>query len=151
MAIRNDKVITDGLIKAKRLIDDQMISALTKTAFDLIEETDVPIWTHNLWDSIGCGIYKNGALMKVLYPPNRATEPRTDIYNAPSSKKEYLGIEELRDSIMNAPASVTSVQGWVLYYVAAMPYSEQVDCRSDVDVLHEEVVKPSFLSHIRKL
>ena len=151
MATNNNKVITEGLQKAKRIIDDQIISALTKTAFDLVGETDVPIWTHNLWDSIGCGIYKNGALMKVVYPPKRAEEPRVDIYGVTVPDKEYWGFEELKDSIMNAPSSVRSVEGWVLYYVAAMPYSEVVDERSDVDVLHEEVVKPTFLSHIRKV
>ena len=148
MAIDNNKVISDGLIKARRIIDERIVSALTKTAFDLIDETDVPIWTHNLWDSIGCGIYKDGSLMKVVYPPKRAEEPRSNIYGVTAPNRDYWGYEELGDMIMSAPDSIPA-KGWALYYVAAMPYSEVVDERSDVDVLHEEVVKPKFLSHIK--
>ena len=148
MATDNNKVISDGLVKAKRIIDERITSALSKTAFDLIDETDAPIWTHNLWDSIGCGIYKDGALIKVVYPPKRAEEPRSDIYGIAVPNRDYWGYEELRDMIMNPPSSIPS-KGWALYYVAAMPYSEIVDNRSDVDVLHEEVVKPKFLSHIK--
>lgn len=148
MATNNNKVISEGLAEFIRIKDEQILSALTKTAFDLVDETDVPIWTHNLWDSIGCGIFKNGALMKVVYPPKRADEPRTEIYGVSVPKKDYWGHEELRDQIMSYSPNV---KGWVLYYVAAMPYSEVVDERSDVDVLHEEVVKPTFLSHVRKV
>ena len=148
MAINNNKVISDGLIKARKIIDDRMLVALRETAWDLTNATEVPIWTHNLWDSIGCGIFKDGVLMEVTYPPKKAEEPRTDIYGINVPKRDYWGIEELKDTVTSyTPTS----DGWVLYYVAAMPYSELVDDRSDADVLQEELVKPTFLSHVRRV
>ena len=148
MAINNKKVIDNSAKIAVKLKDNRIVSALSKTAFDLLKQTRVPVVTHNLWDSIGCGIYKNGAMMKVVYPPKRAVAPRTEIYGTPSESRPYWGFIELQDMIMNPPASVLTHKGWCLYYVAAMPYAEVIDKRSDVVVLKDQLVRPFFESHI---
>jgi len=148
MATDNNKLISQGLARAKQIMDARILITLRETAFDLKNATEVPVWTHNLWDSIGCGIFKDGVLMEVAFPSKEAEEPRTDIYGISVPKKDYWGYDELEDMVMSyTPAA----KGWVLYYVAAMPYSELVDNRNDVDVLKEELVKPTFLSHVRRI
>lgn len=123
----------------KRIRRDQL-EALEKTAFDLIEKIEVPVDTHNLWDSIGCGIYFYGSLMKTVFPPMVAIEPRDNLW----------GYKEIQDAIIDDPPSVVlNVKGWALYYVAAMPYAEAVDEREDADVLLEEQVELLYLRYLR--
>jgi len=149
MAINNNTVIENGLKKLRAIKDKEILYILESTCWDLLSKTDVPVVTHNLWDSIGCGVYRDGVLLKVFYPPKKAVEPRTNIYDTPSENRSYWGREELEDTITNPPASVLSNKGWTLYYVAAMPYSQAVDER--VNVLQDEVVKYVFESHVMRL
>lgn len=149
--MNNQQIIQDGMARAQRIIDNRIMAALYETMWDLTDATKVPVWTHNLWDSIGCGIYKDGTLQQVAYPPAVATEPRTHIYGVLGidPNDEFLGREQLQDMITNPPAEILTSVGWCLYYVAAQPYAQKIDARSNADVLHEELAQPSFLSHIR--
>lgn len=170
----NDQVIDRGIAKAKELIDAQMLRTLKATAYDLLASTDVPVWTHNLWDSIGCGIYRSGVLIEYATPVRGAKDPRsgaesypmearTDrssffnssepIWGAPSGvdvNREYWGEKELFDMLNDAPPEISGMtSGWALYYVAAMPYAQVLD--EDYNVLKDELVNPLFFSHIVKL
>jgi len=148
----NEKLINRFGAQFEKIKNKRILGILEATAFSLSNKTSVPFITYNLWDSIGCGVYHNGTLMKVAYPPSKKAEvPRTDIYGIGVADREYWGREELEDMIENPPLEIKSYQGWCLYYVAAMPYAEIQDKRSDVDVLREELVKPIFKSHIQKL
>lgn len=120
-------------------IDNIQLLALRQTATELINEISVPVQTHNLWDSIGCGIYNNGALVEVFFPIKEARVPRDGIW----------GREQLEDFVVNNPPSeIRNINGWALYYVASMPYAQAVDDRDDVDILLEEAVVPTFIKYI---
>lgn len=165
----NEQVILKGLDTARSIIRKQIVDAIKQTAFDL--ETLRPYglaWTHNLLDSIGCGIYENGVLIDYITPVAEAVDPRSgaDDYPADARKvkgsespiygvagidkdRPYWGEKELFDMLNNPPAEVIG-NGWCLYYVAAMPYSEALDERG-FDILQDEEVVPIFKTHIKKL
>jgi hypothetical protein len=143
----NEKVISDGIGLARTIIRKRYLQALKDTAYDLTNLTDVAVWTHNLWDSIGCGIYENGTLIEYAVPPRVATDPRSGaddyppearkdpssampIFKAPNSVdkgRAYWGQDELFDMLNDPPAEIKSSFGFALYYVAAMPYAQYVD------------------------
>ena len=165
----NAQVITKGSEIIKGLIRKQILDAIKKTAFDL--ETLRPYglaWTHNLLDSIGCGIYENGVLIEYITPEALALDPRSgaDEYPIEARKvrgseaqiygvagidphRAYWGEKELFDMLIDPPEDVR-IKGWALYYVAAMPYSEVLDERG-FDILQDEAVVPIFKTHIVKL
>ena len=151
MTVDNARRITEGIAKAKGIIETRIVAALQKTMWDLVNMIDVPVDTHNLWDSIGCAIYSNGALISVEYPPQVATEPRPFRYKASDPKIYYWGREQLEEMVINPPAEVLTHKGWCLYYIAAQPYSQIVEDINGDDVLDEEKVMPLFYSHIKKL
>ncbi len=143
MKTKNEKVLTLGLKKAMQLSQKKVLNSLEATAWRLLDNTDVPILTHNLWDSIGCGIYYRGELLRVCFPNPEAVNP--------SVFEGEWGRENLEDKILDAPMVVKSYKGYVLYYVAAMPYSEEIDNRPNVDVLNSELAKPIFETYIHTL
>lgn len=164
----NDQVIDSGISKARQIIRKRFLDALKATAMDLSAMTDVPVWTHNLWDSVGCGIYENGALIEYHVPPKLAVDPRsggitasgsrqdpksaTPLWNVPKGVDEdraYWGQDELFDMLYSPPNEILNCFGFALYYVAAMPYAEVVDRRTNVT--HEHNMKPLFLQHIKTL
>ena len=167
--MKNEQVILKGLDIAKSAIRKQIVDAIVKTAFDL--ESLRPfgiVWTHNLLDSIGCGIYENGVLIKIVTPVAEAPEPRSgegdvsiESRTIPGSEqpiygvsgidvdREYWGEKELLEMLLDPPPEVM-ITGWALYYVAAQPYSEVVDDLGG-DVLADEDVVPIFKTHIVKL
>ena len=123
----------------KRIYEDQLL-ALRNTIHNLVDQINVPIKTHNLWDSIGCGIYYNGSLVEVYFPVKEAKIPNGGKW----------GRDELESFVVdNPPGEILSIKGWALYYVASMPYAESVDDREDVDVLLEDQVVPTFLNYYR--
>lgn len=165
--MNNSQVIERGLAKALRMIDVRTTNALSSTGEDLIDMTDVPVWTYNLQDSIGCGTYKDSVLMSTAIPPQEATEPRSGAkdfaksgrYQKDSERpiwgvdgidedKAYWGQDELFSMLANPPVDILSHKGWSLRYIAAQPYSQVVDRYADV--LEEQNVLPLFLQHIRK-
>jgi hypothetical protein len=167
--MNNAQVIEGGLRKAMDIIDFRTTSALEETAFDLVNMTEVPVWTHNLWDSVGCGIYRNGVLIKYSVPPTVAVDPRSGDKEFPLEARSdpmsafpiwgsglqgldkdaaYWGTVELFEMLERPPMDITSHKGWALYYVAAMPYSQIIDKK--YDVLQEEHIQPLFFTHIRK-
>ena len=163
----NDQVITQGVNKAREIIRKRYLNALKATAYDLIELTDVAIWTHNLWDSIGCGIYENGTLIEYAVPPKIAVDPRSGAEDTSSEARRdpssampifkvaegidvdraYWGQDELFDMINDPPEEIRNCFGFALYYVAAMPYAQYVDRR--YNVTQEEMMKPLFYQHIK--
>lgn len=163
----NTKVLAEGNKKISALFRGRVLDALRKTATDLNAMTDVPVWTHNLWDSVGVGIYENGSLIDYSVPAKEATEPRSGADDFPMQSRQWSGSEaplwdvpagvdterawwgqaELFDMLSDPPASILTSSGFAIYYVAAMPYAEVVD-RTD-DVLSEEMIAPLFLTHIR--
>ncbi len=162
----NEKVISDGISLARQIIRKRYLQALKDTAYGLTALTDVPIWTHNLWDSIGCGIYENGTLIEYAVPPKVATDPRSGADDYPpearrdpnsampifkvagvDEDKAYWGQDELFDMINNPPAEIANSFGFALYYVAAMPYSQYIDKRTNVT--QEEMMQPLFYQHIK--
>lgn len=163
----NDQVITQGISKAREIIRKRHLDALKATAYDLIELTDVAVWTHNLWDSIGCGIYENGTLIEYAVPQKIAVDPRSGAEDSASNSRRdpksampifkvaegidvdraYWGQDELFDMINDPPAEIRSCFGFALYYVAAMPYAQYVDRR--YNVTQEEMMKPLFYQHIK--
>lgn len=146
----NQKLIRGFSNKFEAIKNKRILSIMERTAWDLVAKTHVPIVTHNLWDSIGCGIYHNGILMKISYPSPEAQKPRTKIYGIQVPDRAYWGKIELSDMIENPPMEVSMHIGWCLYYVAAMPYS-QIQEDQGVDVLRDELVKPIFQTHIHTL
>ena len=153
----NEKLISQFKDRFNAIKNERILLALEKTAWDLIKQTNVPVVTHNLWDSIGCGIYHNGVLMKMIYPDKKAQKPRNTkekpLYSMGgviTEDRAYWGIEELEDMIENPPSRITTHLGWCLYYVAAMPYS-QIQNDKGVNVLRDEVIKPTFETYIRTL
>jgi hypothetical protein len=146
----NDKVIEKGFVDFKKVIERDIVTALQNTMWDLVNNINVPIDTHNLWDSIGCGVYINGVLVSVEFPPQAATEPRPFRYKAGDPKIYYWGAEELEEMIIHPPAEILSHIGWCLYYVAAQPYSQIVEDINGDEVLREDLVNPLFLTHLRK-
>jgi hypothetical protein len=149
--IENARIIEEGFVKIRKRIDQQVVTALSETMWDLVNLTEVPVDTHNLWDSIGCGVYVYGVLVDVLYPPQVATEPRPFRFKKGDPKIYYWGSEELEEMIIFPPDEILTYQGYCLYYVAAQPYSALIRDLMDVDVLHTDIVKPKFFTHIKKL
>lgn len=165
--MNNQKTIEDGISKARSIIRSRVMNAIKATAFDLTELTDVPVWTHNLWDSIGCGIYENGVLVEYSIPPKEASEPRSGadefpmearkvegsekpLWSVPSGvdrDRAWWGRDELFDMLNDPPASIRNCQGFALYYVAAMPYAAYVE--NDDEMLNTQHVAPLFFKHIR--
>jgi hypothetical protein len=165
--IGNQSTLEKGMAKATAVFRQRVLSALKKTAFDLSELTDVPIWTHNLWDSVGVGIYENGTLVEYAVPARQATEPRSGADDFPMEARQWSGSEaplwdvpsgvdvdrawwgqaELFDMLADPPASILASSGYALYYVAAMPYAQIVD--DTQEVLHEQMVRPLFFKHIK--
>jgi hypothetical protein len=141
----NEQVIQQGITKMMGLIDAQMLKALHETMWDLQKLTLVPIQTHNLWDSIGCGVYQNGSLIEIAFP--RVVAERPQKFKGGS----YYGREQLSDMIIRGTNEILTHKGWALYYVAAQPYAQIVDDRMDGNVLHDEDVAEIFLSNIIKL
>ena len=140
MKINNNKVLDQGWKKARLIIRERFLNTLEATAWGLLEKTSVPIITHNLWDSIGCGIYHNGKLLRVVFPKQEAINP--------SLYEDEWGRENLENMIMDAPSEIKSYSGYVLYYVAAMKYSQEINDRPRIDVLKEDLVKPMFETYI---
>jgi hypothetical protein len=168
--MNNAQVIEKGLRTAREIIDGRILRSLKDSAFDLINMTDVPVWTHNLWDSIGCGIYKDGVLVDYSVPPKLATDPRSGLNEGGSSSRNdpysakpiwgdtgldedetyrtFWGQGELFDMLNDPPADIASMtDGFALYYVAAMPYSELLDRR--YTITHEGRMFPLFISHLK--
>ena len=149
--ISNAKVIEQAGLKAMKIIERDIINALQNTMWDLVNLTDVPVDTHNLWDSIGCGVYSDGVLLSVEYPPQVATEPRPFRFKAGDPKIYYWGREELEEMIIFPPPEIIGYKGWCLYYVAAQPYSALVRDLYDVEVLQTDTVKTTFYTNLVKL
>ena len=167
--MNNEQVILKGLDVARTAIRTQIVDAIKKTAFDLeaLRPFDLN-WTHNLLDSIGCGIYENGVLIDYITPIAEAQDPRSGDGDFPIEARKvsgseapisgvsgidvdrpYWGEKELFDMLADPPPEVM-IQGWALYYVAAQPYSEVLD-RMGGDILADERVVPIFKTHIAKL
>jgi hypothetical protein len=164
----NEQVIERGILKARAIIDERIFRSLRSAAFDLLSMTDVSVWTHNLWDSIGCGIYKNGVLIEYSVPPKEALDPRSGEDDFPSEARsvegsevpiwkvdgididrEYWGQGELFDMLNDPPSRIKNMKdGYALYYVAAMPYAELID-RKYYDVMHEHRMYPLFLANMK--
>lgn len=165
----NEQVILKGLDTARAIIRKQIVDAIKQTAFDLEVLRPYGLaWTHNLLDSIGCGIYEDGVLIDYITPVAEATDPRSGAESYPIDARKvrgseapiygidgidkdrpYWGEKELFD-ILNDPPPQVYGKGWALYYVAAMPYSEVLDERG-YDILQDEEVVPIFKTHIQKL
>lgn len=165
----NTQVITGGINRARDVVRNRFLAALKATAFSLNNLTDVPVWTHNLWDSVGCGIYENGSLIEYAVPPKGAVDPRSGnadyedqarhdpmsaipLWNVPNGvdkDREYWGQDELFDMLNDPPDSIRNCFGFSLYYVAAMPYAEVIDRKSNVT--QEHLMKPLFFQHIKKV
>lgn len=162
----NDQVISQGIGKAREIIRKRYLDALKATAYDLTNLTDVAVWTHNLWDSIGCGIYENGTLIEYAVPPKLAVDPRSGADDYPpearkdprsampifkvagiDEERAYWGQDELFDMINDPPEEIRNCFGFALYYVAAMPYAQYVDKK--YDVTQEEMMQPLFYQHIK--
>lgn len=163
----NKGVIEKGILKARQIMDNRILASLKAAAFDLLDMTDVPVWTHNLWDSIGCGIYQNGVLIEYSVPPKEALDPRSGSFDFPKESrsdvdsaipiwgvegidvfKAYWGNSELFDMLSDPPSEIKNMKdGFALYYVAAMPYSELIDRK--YTVTHENRMFPLFISHLR--
>jgi hypothetical protein len=163
----NQKVLDEGNRKVTALFRGRVLAALRRTATDLNAMTDVPVWTHNLWDSVGVGIYENGTLIDYSVPVKGATEPRSGADDFPMQSRQWSGSEdplfgvpagvdvdkawwgqaELFDMLSDPPVSILTSSGFAIYYVAAMPYAQVVDQKDDV--LSEEMIAPTFLTHIR--
>ena len=163
----NTEVIEKGLELAMRKISVRTSTALTQTAEEIVDRTDVPVWTYNLQDSIGCGTYRDSVLMTTAMNPQQATEPRSGAKEFPLEQryqtgserpiwdvdgidedKAYWGQDRLFFMLSHPPAPVVANEGWALAYVAAMPYAQVVDARTDI--LEEELIDPTFLKYIRK-
>jgi len=167
----NDQVITQGVNKAREIIDRRIFSALEYTAMSL--ETLRPFgikWTGNLLDSIGCGIYKDGTLRKFYIPQRIATDPRSGddefpidsrqvedseipLWNVPNGvdvDAAWWGEDALFNMIKDPPMEIQTMTGWALYYVAAMPYASIVDYEHAGVVLKEGAAVRLFYNTIKK-
>jgi hypothetical protein len=164
----NKGVIEKGILKARQIIDNRILASLKAAAFDLLALTDVHVWTHNLWDSIGCGIYQNGVLIEYSVPPKIATDPRSGEESFPPEARSVEGSErpiwgdvgnidrdraywgqlELFDMLSDPPSGIKNMtDGFALYYVAAMPYAEIQD--RYYNVTHEHRMFPIFISKLK--
>lgn len=108
----NFKSDIDRLVE--RLLDNIAMAMLS-----YIDSSDViPIDTHNLKDSTGIGVYRNGVLKKLLMP-RRAQEARI-----------IGGIavwgEDMIDQYLEAGVSRYN-NGNYIVLMSAMPYAEEVD------------------------
>ena len=147
-AHNNEKAIENGVQKIRDIYFKRIITALQETMWDLVSGIDVPIDTHNLWDSIGCGVYYNGSLISVEFPNKTATEPRKFKFKAGDPNIYYSGSYELEEMIIKPPIEILSYSGFCLYYVAAQPYSQIVEDVNGADVLREDFVIPLFIKHL---
>ena len=166
--MNNTQIIEKGLKQSLNIIGGSVIRALTMTSDELVDGTDVPRWTYNLQDSIGCGVYTTGGtLLNYTIPAKQATEPRSGADDFPMEQRyqkhserpiwdvdgideedAYWGQEQLFDMLKSPPPAVASNKGWALAYIAAMPYSQIIDAQ--YDILEEQMVSPIFLKNIRK-
>jgi len=168
----NEQVIKKGLSKAREIIDSRILRALEATAFDLEAMRPFHIyWTNNLLDSIGCAIYQDGVLLKIFTPDQAADDPRSGYSTYPVESRviedsevalwdvdddavnifrEWWGSDELVNKLLQPSFDVsTQVDGFALYYVAAMPYARIIDKKYGEVVLKEEQAGIIFKSHIR--
>jgi len=148
----NSLEIEKGLRKATEIIDARVLRAMQETAEMIVANTSVLVWTHNLWDSIGCGIYKDGVLRSYVAPPTVATQPRSGndefpvearslknserpIWNVDGidTDRAYWGTVELFEMLERPPSEILSMKGWAIYYVSAQPYSEIVNDNFEIE------------------
>lgn len=75
----NSKVISDGMKKAKRIINDYLYAAVERSCVDLIDdalkEREFVGFTGNTQTSYACGIYFNGSLMGMVIAGNTMPKP----------------------------------------------------------------------------
>jgi hypothetical protein len=165
--MNNLQTIEKGLRNAREFIDTRVKNALTTTANELTDGTEAPIWTGNLQDSVGCGVYVDGVLWTTAIPLQEAEDPRSgDKYVSASSRYTrgseapiygvdgidenfaYWGNDELIDMLANPHEGVKSHQGWALRYIAAQPYSQIQE--NEKNFMEDETINPRFLLNIRK-
>ena len=103
-------------------IDLMVEDILYKTADAMIAYIDssdiIPIDTHNLKDSTGVGVYRNGVLKKFVMP-RKAEEPRIINWVA-------IWGEDMIDQLLDAGVSRYG-NGDHIVLMSAMPYAIEVD------------------------
>ena len=122
----NNKVFKKGLdkfvkkLKVRLYLISQKSAAEVMVHIQSVEDTDeMPVWTGNMIDGTGFGIYQDSKLTD-LSPPKTALSPQEyedikDIWGT-----EYLG-NALQQGVANYPRGI-----W-LVLVSAVPYAEKVD------------------------
>lgn len=118
----NKKVFTIGLTKYREALELRIIKVLTELAESVIVYVEgsgqLPIYTGNLADSTGVGVYRNGHLTSYL-PTKRAIEPQT--YEG----QTVWGDEALMDALQLSATEFSSGI-WIVLF-SAVPYALKLE------------------------
>lgn len=106
------------ILEVRNLSDEIMDYVARSGATSFLGANGIPIWTGNLMDSIGIGIYRNGALIYMGTNPEQADQPQTH------KGETYYGRNKLQDAF-NMSSDIGS--GLVLRIFSASPISELIN------------------------
>lgn len=130
----NSKAFKDGLNDyAERVIKVKLGDALRDVAQKMVDAIDgaftpdgegndqYPVWTGQLHDATGVGVYVDGSLNRFL-PTKKGTEPQTD---EESGIMNIVG-SELLESALNDASSKFSQGVWIVVF-SAVPYAYRIN------------------------
>jgi len=144
--IPNDKVLNDGMAKARKIIDNAIIESLSELAERSIKHvlTITRGYNHktfNLRDSYGYGIYNDGALVKMWLNNPSATKP-----DSAGGSGANEGASFLRRFTPEGAK-------WSLVVVAGEFYAANVETMAKLDVLSGayQYSEQNFLQDFKKI
>jgi hypothetical protein len=122
----NDKVFRKILKKRVRGLEDRIVKVLTDLAKSVVMYVEgsgqIPVYTGNLADSTGVGVYRNGRLTSYA-PTKRALEPQS------YKEQTVWGYEELDQALVMASTDFSNGI-WIVLF-SAVPYAVKLEGKYD--------------------
>lgn len=114
-----EKEAKKEVLRRMRLIAQNLLNAIT-SGFDANDE-QYPVWTGNLADATGIGIYADGVLSSYI-PIKRADRPQEN-----GIGEEVWGTEELTDALSRASSKFS--KGLWLVVFSTMDYARRIETK----------------------
>lgn len=121
----NKEVLKNGItLHIKKEVEPELVGYLTNVAQQIVSAIDggaysIPIYTGNLKDATGVGIYVNGA-MKAFMPTKTAVTKQ-----AMKGRPYIFGSEFLAESLREASSTFASGIWFVIF--SAVPYASKIN------------------------
>lgn len=122
LSSHNKKIVENKLRKSTESIEERITKVLTMVAQEIVLYIEgarqIPVYTGNLQDSTGVGVYRNGVLRSYM-PTQTATVAQEYAY------RPIWGTEELAKAL-NVGATEFSKGIWIVLF-SAVPYAWFID------------------------